>query len=426
MRALAAGLRNAPALRTAPVAPQPNDMLGSGQARETPASVLEEAARGGDLAPASWGVTFEAATAVTARASAPIRPEPEVISTLDTMSPEASISVSPRQTTPLRLWTTAFASNPETTASAESVRPEASLANPRAAVVVGDAASASSPEAGATRLGEPSALESLAASSASVTPHSGKTTQGVAADLERAAALGSPMPGIEAGDEIVSQPLPAAGSGTPAASEGAAGTADEPAVGAALARARAVREMVSSVIGHAGGELGQTLLAAPGASGLTGASSPAAPSSAGGSPSMLDASALAATQELIAHGLARLVQVGRNTAEIHLEPPELGKIRLRLEVRDRTVTGSIEVERAGVFNALQADMHSLVGALEKAGIQCDRLDIQLLDPRRGQERRDPSRPGHEERNELDGESDAAATTAAPQPRAGHGLVDYWL
>ena len=200
----------------------------------------------------------------------------------------------------------------------------------------------------------------------------------------------------------------------------------EPGFTPALSRPRPAREIASTVAGHVGAELAASLLATPIGSRLPDSAPLASPASGSAGLPLLDASALAATQEQITQGLARLVHIGRNTAEIHLDPPELGKVRLRLEVRDGTVTGSIEVERTGVLNAMQADMRSLVGALEKLGIHCDRLDIQLLDPRRGQERRESPRPGHEERDEPADDADAPATTPAPQPRAGHGRVDYWL
>lgn len=124
--------------------------------------------------------------------------------------------------------------------------------------------------------------------------------------------------------------------------------------------------------------------------------------------------------------IVHMAQIGRQRAEIELDPPELGRVRLRLEVRDRTLTGTIQVERAGVFNALQTELPALMGALDKAGIQCKHLDIQLLDPRRGQERRDPRHPDAQAEDETADERAAAGTSATPRPRSGTGLVDYWL
>jgi len=245
-----------------------------------------------------------------------------------------------------------------------------------------------------------------------------------AGTARHAAARAGQTPGKEIQD--ANALASSAAESAPAMEESLAAADAEPALAATLSRPRTAREIAASVAGHAGAELAHSLLATPLVSRLPATAPLASPASGSAGLPLLDASALAATQEQITQGLARLVHIGRNTAEIHLDPPELGKVRLRLEVRDGTVTGSIEAERTGVLNALQADMRSLVGALEKAGIHCDRLDIQLLDPRRGQERRESQRPGHEEGDEPADDADAPATTPAPRPRAGHGRVDYWL
>jgi flagellar hook-length control protein FliK len=191
-------------------------------------------------------------------------------------------------------------------------------------------------------------------------------------------------------------------------------------------RARTLQELVSAALAKTSGDPLQALLTTALASGPSPVLPPAPVGLAPGVAQALDVAALAAIQEQIVHGLARLVRVGNHAAEIQLDPPELGKVRLRLEVRDRVVTGSIEVEKASVLTALQAGMHSLVGALEKAGIRCDHMDVQLLDPRREQERRDSPRPGNEDRDEPGDELDSGAPAPAPRARAGHGLVDYWL
>ena len=133
-----------------------------------------------------------------------------------------------------------------------------------------------------------------------------------------------------------------------------------------------------------------------------------------------------ATQERIAAEMATLVRAGGGEARLDLEPAELGKLRLRLTVRNRVVEGSITVENPAVKAALEANMQGLVVALERSGLSFERMDVRLVDSRRGQERRENKRDSEASPKGEPGTGEAPATTRAAGRRgAGSGLVDYW-
>jgi hypothetical protein len=134
-----------------------------------------------------------------------------------------------------------------------------------------------------------------------------------------------------------------------------------------------------------------------------------------------------ATQQRIAAEMAALVRAGGGEARLDLEPAELGKLRLRLTVRNRVVEGSITVENPAVKAALEANMQGLVVALERSGLSFERMDIRLLDSRRGQDRREPKRDSETAPRDETGTGEAPATARASGRRGpGSGLVDYWF
>ncbi len=134
-----------------------------------------------------------------------------------------------------------------------------------------------------------------------------------------------------------------------------------------------------------------------------------------------------AAQERVAAEMAALVRIGGGEARLDLEPPDLGKLRLRLAVRNRVVEGSITVENPAVKAALEANMQGLVVALERSGFNLERMDIRLADSRRGHDRRENKRDSDAAPKKEPGAGDAPATArASGRPGAGSGLVDYWF
>jgi len=140
------------------------------------------------------------------------------------------------------------------------------------------------------------------------------------------------------------------------------------------------------------------------------------------------APSMVAAQQRVAAEMAALVRVGGGTADIELSPPELGRLRLRLSVRNRVLEGSIVVENAAVKQVLETNMDRLQVSLERQGLVFERLDVRLQDSHRGHEREDApaSAPKRESRDEGgSGGSGHGGRESAPRG-AGSGLVDYWL
>lgn len=141
------------------------------------------------------------------------------------------------------------------------------------------------------------------------------------------------------------------------------------------------------------------------------------------------APSMIAAQERVAAEMAALVRAGGGHAEIELSPPELGRLRLRLAVRNRVVEGSIEVENAAVKQVLENSMDRLQVSLERQGLTFERLDVRLQDSHRGHGRdEEPAQPPKRETRDDDGgQAGPRNGNREPGPRGtGSGLVDYWL
>ena len=88
----------------------------------------------------------------------------------------------------------------------------------------------------------------------------------------------------------------------------------------------------------------------------------------------------------IALQIARNVQKGINRFDIRLDPPELGRIDVRMEVqRDGHVAAHLTVESAQTLDLLQRDQRALQQALTDAGLQAnsDSLSFSLRDQNAG-------------------------------------------
>ncbi len=96
-----------------------------------------------------------------------------------------------------------------------------------------------------------------------------------------------------------------------------------------------------------------------------------------------------------------LVRTGRNEAEIHLNPPELGKLTLRLTVTGRAVEGVIEVENSGVRAVLQSELPRLAASLSDSGLDLSQFDVLLADRDKSEERDSFASPNNK-KNALNG------------------------
>ncbi len=113
---------------------------------------------------------------------------------------------------------------------------------------------------------------------------------------------------------------------------------------------------------------------------------------------------------------------GVNRFQIRLDPAELGRIEVNLEIDDEgTIKARLTVDRVETLSLLQRDARTLERAFEQAGLKPSEagIDMSLRDDRRD-ERREP--PGHAGRDEAFGERGrreeserlAAANIVAPR------------
>lgn len=93
----------------------------------------------------------------------------------------------------------------------------------------------------------------------------------------------------------------------------------------------------------------------------------------------------------IALQIARNLQKGINRFDIRLDPPEMGRIDIRMEVRrDGHVMAHLTVEKPETLDLLQRDARALQQALNNAGLDADEnsLNFSLHDQNADEDRRD--------------------------------------
>lgn len=115
----------------------------------------------------------------------------------------------------------------------------------------------------------------------------------------------------------------------------------------------------------------------------TGASHPVATATA--------AAQHAAPAQPAAHQLAvsitRAAKEGADRIEIHLQPAELGKVDVKLEVgHDGRLLALISAERTDTLEGLRRDVHQLEKALNNAGLNTDRNSFSFAESGRDQQR----------------------------------------
>ncbi len=125
-----------------------------------------------------------------------------------------------------------------------------------------------------------------------------------------------------------------------------------------------------------------------------------------------------------------LLRADRSEAQIQLEPPELGKLRVRLSVSDASVRGVIEVENPTVHSVLQADLSKLTSALAEKGLELAQFDVLLLGERqtggREQLAGTPEREGSGGSSHHSEESEETPDHETPRATSGGNVLDYWL
>lgn len=79
----------------------------------------------------------------------------------------------------------------------------------------------------------------------------------------------------------------------------------------------------------------------------------------------------------LAFEVVRQIRNGAQQFEIRLNPPEMGKIDVQLEMDGKNVTARLTVERAETLDFLQRDQRALERALQQAGLNTDKANLQF-------------------------------------------------
>jgi flagellar hook-length control protein FliK len=125
--------------------------------------------------------------------------------------------------------------------------------------------------------------------------------------------------------------------------------------------------------------------------------------------------------------IARQVERGKKSFDIRLDPAELGKVRVKLDLgQEGEVRAHLIVERKETLDQLQRDQRVLERALQSAGLDLAGGGLQFSLSSGGQERSGGEAPQTAPRRASARESDAVAETPlAPPPRVSNrtGGVD---
>ncbi|SDG53731.1 flagellar hook-length control protein FliK [Pelagibacterium luteolum] len=121
----------------------------------------------------------------------------------------------------------------------------------------------------------------------------------------------------------------------------------------------------------------------------------------------------------IAAEISRHVQNGINRFEIRLNPSELGRIDVRMEMdTSGNVIARLAVERSETLDLLQRDQRALMAALEDAGIDPGKTNLEFsLNQEGGNAWDDGEKPGwsHDTVANLNIDASITATNADPNP-----------
>jgi hypothetical protein len=134
-----------------------------------------------------------------------------------------------------------------------------------------------------------------------------------------------------------------------------------------------------------------------------------------------------AVRQVAVH-IARAVESGSDRIRIQLNPAELGRVDVRLEVaNDGRVTAVVAAEKAETLDLLRRDAHGLEKALAEAGLKADggSLQFSLQGEQADQESQTAGGSGNDAADDADGDLDAATLAAidAGRWRAVDGVVD---
>lgn len=115
----------------------------------------------------------------------------------------------------------------------------------------------------------------------------------------------------------------------------------------------------------------------------------------------------------MAFEVVRQLRNGTQQFEIRLDPPELGKVDVQLEMDGKNVTARLTVERAETLDLLQRDQRALERALQQAGLNTDKANLQfsLRQDQQGGQRQQFAQQQDQHQSNANAESDTAASNS---------------
>jgi len=166
------------------------------------------------------------------------------------------------------------------------------------------------------------------------------------------------------------------GTSTPAGAEG------ESQASAAAVRQATARAQADAVVKHAGSQTSDgpqvtaATTAAEGPAGQTGTASAGRPGAAS-QPAGAQTQRLGTAADQVAETIR--ATAGRNGRQVtvHLNPPELGRVRIVLESEGESVRGTVRVDVPETLTKLQQEAAPLMQRLQAEGIDLKRLDVML-------------------------------------------------
>jgi len=135
----------------------------------------------------------------------------------------------------------------------------------------------------------------------------------------------------------------------------------------------------------------------------------------------------------VAFEIVRQFRAGMQRFEVRLDPPEMGRIDVRMEMEGNNVTARLVVERAETLDLLQRDARALERALQQAGLNAERANLQFSLKQDGQN----SSPNFENQGRNDDSTKSAngdqqaedetqlGTTTTYRGTAGPGGINMW-
>jgi flagellar hook-length control protein FliK len=120
-----------------------------------------------------------------------------------------------------------------------------------------------------------------------------------------------------------------------------------------------------------------------------------------------------------------LLDRGQSTAELRLNPAELGSLEIRVRMEKEGASVSFVVQSASVREAVEGTLPRLRELLAEAGVSLGSVDVSERSAgQAGDDRRGDGGAGASAPNPLTGGNDSAPT--GPAARRGEGLVDTYV